>query len=1087
MSGSEPFNPSRRDQTSSPDRGSPQLKRKRKHSHDTSQVNASTTASKDWDKTTYRITKVPETFDLSRLTQAIRSLFELNVDGFQIHSLASDASDDTEPRWKVATISFRVRPAPLHSLLCTADGWGFDLPSSPAERDRMYFDTHFNGFTPLSPAERDHQYQIDCIFIHGWGGHAIGSFKSPSGLHLWPRDALPRHFPQLRVWTYGYESKLTEADSVADVYEYAETFRSLLRSLRWKRKTHKHSIPIIFMVHSLGGLIFKEAVIRMGSSKDPYDELNLRSIYGALFFGVPSQGMSVKAMASMIGGLPAQYTLNLLDQQRGHRLRIRQHEDFREAFSFSDSKIVSFSELKTSSTVIQDSKSHRWTRTGPRELLVSPASAASGRHWETGDDYNISLNGDHSSMIKFSENDRDGYEKVRHVVQDFTRNACPVIEARLQNASSTLEIPRKLTPDEQGCLQSLHFPEMDLRRKEISKPATSTCAWLSHHPTYLKWFKQHCGMLWVKGKPGAGKSTVLKHALSLAKEQEAEKSVIASFFFHGRGAEIQKSPLGLYRTLLHQILQQIPSLLTKLTTLFLKKCQTEGRHGEKWKWEERDLQDFCEAEIMNVARHCTIRIYVDALDECGEKTATDLVDFFDRITYMPGSSKASHNLGICFSCRHYPLIALENGLEVCVEDENSQDIEAFLNYSLGTRIRSMASIETIGHDILQKSQGSFQWAVLVVRQVFDLHRKGKNLMFIRRRIQQIPPDLDELYEDLLQGIDEEERPQSLHLMQWICFALWPPSLGMLRFALTIDADSTYSSIQQCHESEDFAENDDQMEKKIIHLSRGLAEVKVHEGGRVAQFIHQSVNDFFIEKGPQLFQLPSFPSMTCQSHFRLLRSCLRYLTLEEFQEATLSEGFLQDYRFPFLQYCVFHWILHSEKVEEEDFPQNELLPFLHGPFSILQRWNQIYEWIPRQPWDYFYAGSSILHVASRHNLLSLLHARLDLGIESDKQDAYGRSPLSWAAERGHEAVVKLLVERDDVEADSKDGSGQSPLSWAALIGHEAVVKLLVERDDVEADSKDDDGRSPLSWAASIGHEAVVKLLVERDDVEADSKD
>jgi ankyrin repeat protein len=41
-------------------------------------------------------------------------------------------------------------------------------------------------------------------------------------------------------------------------------------------------------------------------------------------------------------------------------------------------------------------------------------------------------------------------------------------------------------------------------------------------------------------------------------------------------------------------------------------------------------------------------------------------------------------------------------------------------------------------------------------------------------------------------------------------------------------------------------------------------------------------------------------------------------------------------------------------------------------------------------------------------------------------------------------------RDDVEADSKDRYGQTPLSCAAYTGHEAVVKLLMERDDVEAE-------------------------------------
>jgi ankyrin repeat protein len=56
-------------------------------------------------------------------------------------------------------------------------------------------------------------------------------------------------------------------------------------------------------------------------------------------------------------------------------------------------------------------------------------------------------------------------------------------------------------------------------------------------------------------------------------------------------------------------------------------------------------------------------------------------------------------------------------------------------------------------------------------------------------------------------------------------------------------------------------------------------------------------------------------------------------------------------------------------------------------------------------------------------------------------AKSRTPLYWAAGGGHEAVVRLLVERDDVEADSKDGSGRTPLSRAAGQGHEVVVKLL----------------------------------------------
>jgi ankyrin repeat protein len=74
----------------------------------------------------------------------------------------------------------------------------------------------------------------------------------------------------------------------------------------------------------------------------------------------------------------------------------------------------------------------------------------------------------------------------------------------------------------------------------------------------------------------------------------------------------------------------------------------------------------------------------------------------------------------------------------------------------------------------------------------------------------------------------------------------------------------------------------------------------------------------------------------------------------------------------------------------------------------------------------------LHVTAGFGLIYLLERLLseigrNTNVSADSKDGHGRTPLWRAAEKGHEAVVNLLLERDDVTADLKDNMGQMPLS------------------------------------------------------------
>ncbi|KAE8346867.1 hypothetical protein BDV24DRAFT_147041 [Aspergillus arachidicola] len=115
-------------------------------------------------------------------------------------------------------------------------------------------------------------------------------------------------------------------------------------------------------------------------------------------------------------------------------------------------------------------------------------------------------------------------------------------------------------------LDSLHFDQIDAHHLTIKKAHAKTCRWLLRQGEYLDWLDcskviEHNGFLWIKGKPGAGKSTLMKFALDNARRVlKGKNNIIIAFFFNARGDKLEKSTLGMYRSLLLQLLERLPEL-----------------------------------------------------------------------------------------------------------------------------------------------------------------------------------------------------------------------------------------------------------------------------------------------------------------------------------------------------------------------------------------------------------------------------------------------------------------------------------------------------------------------------------------------
>jgi hypothetical protein len=111
---------------------------------------------------------------------------------------------------------------------------------------------------------------------------------------LWLRDSLPEHIPSARIMTYGYDSAVAFSTSRSEVSDFAA---DLLWRLHCERTSDEASSrPLIFVCHSLGGVVLKQALVMASHRRDNYGTI-LDSTYGVVFMGTPHRGSRTAGLA----------------------------------------------------------------------------------------------------------------------------------------------------------------------------------------------------------------------------------------------------------------------------------------------------------------------------------------------------------------------------------------------------------------------------------------------------------------------------------------------------------------------------------------------------------------------------------------------------------------------------------------------------------------------------------------------------------------------------------------------------------------------------------------------------------------------
>jgi len=147
---------------------------------------------------------------------------------------------------------------------------------------------------------------------------------------------------------------------------------------------------------------------------------------------------------------------------------------------------------------------------------------------------------------------------------------------------------------------------------------------------------------------------------------------------------------------------------------------------------------------------------------------------------------------------------VEDHATIVIKDENDNDIRTFVTTSFGQD----HSMETVRDVIIDKATSSFQWTRLVVELVRRKRRQGSLPQQIRKAIEDIPPDLNKLYRELLETVPEDEMSTVIRLFEWMLFARNNLSVDELRIATAIDTNLPYKTLEEYREQGLLIDNND---------------------------------------------------------------------------------------------------------------------------------------------------------------------------------------------------------------------------------------------------------------------------------------
>ncbi|KAF5876348.1 putative small s protein [Botrytis fragariae] len=309
---------------------------------------------------------------------------------------------------------------------------------------------------------------------------------------------------------------------------------------------------------------------------------------------------------------------------------------------------------------------------------------------------------------------------------------------------------------ELSILGSLKFSSMNLRHETIAEAHQQTFEWIfcdpkiEHKPwsNFSEWLKTENCIYWIYGKPGSGKSTLMKFIVGDPRsrgyaETWAHNTPLEtpSFFFWNSGDEVQRSQSGLLRifpkewkTAFENTLHNVPIKAIDWSLPVLKKSfrtlieKTSG------------ILSFC--------------FFIDGLDEY-EGDYWDIAEYFYELSeslHAKFCLSSRPETGFLDIFRSMPQLKLHDLTESDITNyvrnklENNSQMRLLMNNSPSDALALIT-------EVVDDGDGVFLWVRLVVNSLLDGLQQRDDISTLRVRLCKTPKEIDDLFDRILSSID----------------------------------------------------------------------------------------------------------------------------------------------------------------------------------------------------------------------------------------------------------------------------------------------------------------------------------------------